>query len=213
MDTDATIPPSDHRHSLLVRLLPRTVRGSIVTGLVLSALACCVALYATIRQGAHAQPTRPADVILVLGAGSELPGPRPKPVYQSRLRYARDLWQRGFAPHVIVTERSPAAEAAREYLIGLGVPQDAVALENRSATTRENLAFARDLMRSHAWRGCIIVSDGFHLSRALRMSRDLGLDAQGAATPYSLIELLPVRRVKYTLREVPRYAAYLLVGH
>jgi uncharacterized SAM-binding protein YcdF (DUF218 family) len=158
------------------------------------------------------QPTHAADVIIVLGAGCELPGPVPRPVYRDRLLHARDLWQQGMAPHIIVTEQSPTAEAARDYLIGLGVAGEAIELENRSTTTLGNLAFAAEVMQRHGWRRCIVVSDGFHLARATRMCRDLGLEVQGAATPYSRIERFPGARAKYTLREVGVYAIYLLAG-
>ncbi|MBM3474041.1 MAG: YdcF family protein [Armatimonadetes bacterium] len=212
MDTETATPAERTRDPLLVRLLPKTTRGCVATGVLLGALGCGLALYAVVRRGARAQPTRQADAIIVLGAGCEQPGPRPRPVYRNRLVYARDLWQRGMAPHIIVTEQSPAAEAAREYLLAIGVSEDAVELENRSTTTYENLALARDVMRANGWRRCIVVSDGFHLSRAVRMCRDLGLDPQGAATPYSLIEQRPGGRVKYTLREVGVYVIYLLTG-
>jgi len=194
------------------RLLPKTIRGCVAIGLALGLLGCGAALYAVVRRDAHAQPTREADAIIVLGAGCEEPGPRPRPVYRNRLLHARDLRQRGLAPCIIVTEQSPTAEAARRYLVGLGIPAEAIELENRSTTTRENLVFAREVMRTHGWRRCIVVSDGFHLSRAVRMCRDLGLEAQGAATPYSRIEQRPGGRVKYTLREVGVYVTYLLAG-
>ena len=78
-------------------------------------------LYATIRGSATTQPDRPADVIIVLGAGWEPSAGLPKRVYRARLLYARDLHERGLASHIIVTERAPAAEIARDYLVKIGI--------------------------------------------------------------------------------------------
>jgi uncharacterized SAM-binding protein YcdF (DUF218 family) len=195
------------------RLLPRTRRGCVAAGLLLGCLGNAAWLYAVIRRGAHVQPTRPADAIIVLGAGWERPLRQPKLVYRNRLRYGQDLYERGLAEHIIVTEQSPAAEIACEYLVSRGVPEDAIRVEKRSTTTWENLRFAQEIMRANGWRTAIVVSDGFHLPRCLRMCDDLGLRAEGAATPYSTIEQRPYRRVKYTLREVGTWAIYGVRGY
>jgi uncharacterized SAM-binding protein YcdF (DUF218 family) len=195
------------------RLLPRTWRGCVAAGLLLGCLGTAASLYVAIRRGAHVQPTRPADVIIVLGAGWERPLRQPKRVYRNRLRYGQDLYEQGLAEHIIVTEQSPAAEIAREYLVSRGVPEDAIRVENRSTTTWQNLRFAQEIMRANGWRTAIVVSDGFHLPRCLRMCDDLGLRAEGAATPYSSIEQHPYRRVKYTLREVGTWVVYRVRGY
>jgi uncharacterized SAM-binding protein YcdF (DUF218 family) len=169
-------------------------------------------LYVTIRRSAGVQPTRPADVIIVLGAGWEGTVRLPKRVYRARLLHARDLYERGMAPNIIVTERSPAAEIARDYLTDLEVPEDAIAIENRSATTRENLSYAQEIMRERGWETAIVVSCGFHMFRSLKMCEELGIPAQGAATPYSHIEKIGYKRVRYTLRECGTYVAHKLTG-
>jgi uncharacterized SAM-binding protein YcdF (DUF218 family) len=158
------------------------------------------------------QPNRPADAIIVLGAGYEPHMRLPKRVYRARLLYARDLYEREMASHIIVTERSPAAEIAREYLVELGVPEETIKVESRSATTWENLSGAQAIMRQHEWRTAIIVTCGFHMFRSLKMCEELGIPAQGAATPYSHIEKIGYKRAKYTLRECGTYVAHVLTG-
>ncbi len=169
-------------------------------------------LYVTIRRAAAVQPTKPADAIIVLGAGSLRAVGLPRHVYRARLLYARDLYERGMAPNIIVTEQSPAAEIARDYLVKVGVPEEAVRFENRSTTTWENLSYARDVMRDEGWQTAIVVSCGFHMFRSLKMSEELGLSAQGAATPYSHIEKDSRKRIRFTLRECEMYLAHLLSG-
>ena len=169
-------------------------------------------LYVTIRRASTVQPTKPADAIIVLGAGSLRAVGLPRHVYRARLLYARDLYERGMAPNIIVTEQSPAAEIARDYLVKVGVPAEAIRFENRSTTTWENLLYAREVMREEAWRTAIVVSCGFHMFRSLKMSEELGLSAQGAATPYSHIEKDSRKRIRFTLRECEMYLAHLLSG-
>lgn len=166
------------------------------------------ALYVQVRRHAHDQPTHDADAIIVLGAGG---GPsRPSATYRARLDHALDLYKRGLAPKIIVTERTPGAEGARRYLLISGVPTEDVLMENRSTTTWENLRFAREVMVERGWNSAIISSCGFHLYRATRMAAELGIDAQGAAAPGSLIEAKPAARTKMTWLEVRKLFAHAI---
>ncbi len=189
----------------------RRLRRLLLAG-VLAGAAGMGWLYVAIRRSATVQPNRPADVIIVLGAGSHRAVGLPRRVYRARLLYARDLYERGMAPNIIVTEQSPAAEIARDYLVTIGVPEEAIRYENRSTTTWENLLYAREVMRDEGWRTAIVVSCGFHMLRSLKMCEELGISAQGGATPYGHIEKNGRKRVKYTLRECEMYVAHLLTG-
>lgn len=166
------------------------------------------ALYLQVRRHAHDRPTRPADAIIVLGSGGG--ARRPSPIYRARLDHALALYEQGLAPAIIVTERTPGAEGARRWLLEQGVPDRDVFMENRSTTTWENLRFAREVMREQGWGSAIISSCGFHLYRATRMAGELGIDAQGAAAPGSLIEANPDARAKMTWLEVRKLFAHAI---
>lgn len=183
----------------------RIVRG--VLGLLLGGLAGFAAvLYVRIRQVDDLQPTREADCIIVLGAGVRDAGPGR--CYRPRLNHAVTLYEQGISKHIIVTELSPAAEVARRHLLQRGIPPSAIALENESRDTWENLQFSREIMRERGWEGAVVVTCPFHIYRARAMARDLGIDAQMAAAPNSPTEQYLYRHVKYTLREVLAYAMY-----
>lgn len=167
-------------------------------------------LYHDVRGAATSQPSHPADVIIVLGSGGN--ASRPSRVYQARLDYAFNLYRRGFAQHVIVTEKAPIAQSAGRYLTGKGTPSQAVFLEDRSKNTWENLKYAQVIMREQGWESAIVVSCGFHLFRALRMCRDLGMNAQGAAATNSPVERSAAGRFKWTLLECPKYFAHRWLG-
>jgi uncharacterized SAM-binding protein YcdF (DUF218 family) len=178
--------------------------------LALALVAATAPLYVAIRRSAVLQPTRSADVIIVLGAGIRqgFPGR----CYLPRLDHARSLFMDDWAAYVIVTEKSPAAEVARDYLWMRGLPREAIFLEDRSVNTWENLLYARGIMREEGWRTAIIVTCPFHVHRSMRMARDLGIDAEAAAAPFSPTEKTVWRHIKYTLRECYVYAKYRLLG-
>ncbi len=166
------------------------------------------ALYVQVRSHADDQPARAADAIIVLGSGGS--ATRPSMVYRARLAHAISLYERGFAPAVIVTERSPAAEGARRWLLDRGAPAGDVLMENRSTTTWENLVFARDVMRRNGWQSAIIASCGFHLYRATSMAAELGIEAQGAAAPASPVEANPLARERMSWLEVRKLFAHAI---
>ena len=128
-----------------------------------------------------------ADAIIVLGAAAY--DARPSPVFEERIRHGLDLYQRGYAPVLIFTggygngARFAESQVARRYALKHGVPESAILIESSSRTTRQNLEQARKLMQQRGLHRVIVVSDPLHMSRALRLSHDLGIDAQGSSTP------------------------------
>ena len=129
----------------------------------------------------------PADAIIVLGAAAY--DARPSPVFEERIRHGLDLYQRGYAPVLIFTggygngARFAESQVARRYALKHGVPESAILIESSSRTTRQNLEQARKLMQQRGLHRVIVVSDPLHMSRALRLSHDLGIDALGSSTP------------------------------
>ncbi|MBO9716360.1 MAG: YdcF family protein [Pseudoxanthomonas sp.] len=130
----------------------------------------------------------PADAIIVLGAAAY--DARPSPVFQERIRHGLDLYRRGYAPVLLFTggyggsrARFSESQVARRYALQQGIPESAILIESVSRTTRENLQQARQVMQEHGLHRAIVVSDPLHMARALRLSRELGIDAIGSPTP------------------------------
>lgn len=130
----------------------------------------------------------PADAIIVLGAAAY--DAKPSPVFEERIRHGLDLYRRGYAPVLIFTggyggagARFSESQVARRYALRQQVPKDAILIETVSRTTRQNLIEAQLLMREHHLQRVIIVSDPLHMARALRLSRELGIDALASSTP------------------------------
>ena len=165
-------------------MTPATRRGLALLAVGVAMLAATLALD-TARYPAWAPASGRADVAVVLGAAVR--GDRPSPVYAARLHYAARLFREGRVGRVVLTggTRDPAVATEpgvrRAYLRRAGVPDAALAAEDRSTTTWQTLACARPLVADgeRVW----VVSDPLDLRRAVTMARHLGLDAAPAATP------------------------------
>jgi uncharacterized SAM-binding protein YcdF (DUF218 family) len=126
-----------------------------------------------IEQQSSVDEARPADVILVLGA-AEYRG-RPSPVLKARLDHALDLYRRGLAPQLLTTGGAGGdpvfteGGVGRAYLIGHGVPSEAIIVETEAESTVESTSMAAEIMRRMGLHSVIVVSDGYHIYRVKKM--------------------------------------------
>ena len=152
---------------------------------VLAALAAEVSsLSVRIERQSTIDEARPADVILVMGA-AEYRG-RPSPVLRARLDHALELYRRNLAPHILTTGGAGGdamfteGGVGRSYLIGKGVPADAIIVETKGESTVYSTALAGEIMRRMGLHSAIVVSDGYHIFRVKRMLKSDGLIAYGS---------------------------------
>ena len=155
---------------------------------ILSAVAALAGVIAYVSVRIERQSTRDearhADVILVLGA-AEYRG-RPSQVLRARLDHALELYQRKLAPLVLTTGGAGGdpvfteGGVGRSYLIGHGVPPEAIIVETEGETTVESTAMAGEIMRRMGLRSVIVVSDGYHIYRVKRMLQFRGLSVYGS---------------------------------
>ena len=178
-------------------------------------LAWTILLAGRIVAAGEEASTRPADAAIVLGAA--IVADRPSPVFEQRIRHAIGLYRAGRVRKLLFTGGRVGAAApaeaivARAYALRRGVPADAILAETASHTTRQNLVEARRLMDGHHLRSALIVSDPLHMKRALRMAKDLGIDAGPSPTPTSAYRSWR-SRAPFLLRETWFYTGYLLTG-
>jgi uncharacterized SAM-binding protein YcdF (DUF218 family) len=142
--------------------------------------------YLTVRiqQQSVREEARPADVILVLGA-AEYRG-RPSPVLRARLDHALALYQDRMAPRILTTGGAGGdpvfteGAVGRSYLIGRGVPSEAIVVETEGESTVHSIALAGEILRRMGLRSVIVVSDGYHIYRVKEMLRAQGLEVYGS---------------------------------
>lgn len=145
------------------------------------------AVAAWITAGPAVTGTARGETAIVLGAA--VIGDKPSPVFAARLDHAARLYREGRAAKVLVTGgRSPEdklseAAAGRAYLLARGVPVEAIIIEDRSRTTRQNLANARKVLGQSARQPALVVSDPLHMRRAMAMAAAEGFAALPSPTP------------------------------
>jgi uncharacterized SAM-binding protein YcdF (DUF218 family) len=116
----------------------------------------------------------PADCILVLGSSDPA---------ESRLRAAKgaQLYAAGYAPAIALSGGDPSGAGISEAdlmageICRLGIPCEALLIENKSNTTWENFALSREMLFQNgslpALNTLIIVSTWWHLRRARALAR------------------------------------------
>jgi uncharacterized SAM-binding protein YcdF (DUF218 family) len=102
-----------------------------------------------------------ADVIVALGGDNRC----------NREKRAAELWRQGWADNVVVSGISYAwgfhtGEAARRYVMSLGVPGEKISMISETLNTRAEARALDDLMRERGWNSAIIVTAAFHSRRA-----------------------------------------------
>ena len=123
-----------------------------------------------------------ADCILVLGAGIRTDG-SPSPMLQDRLNTGIELYQNGAAPKLLMSgdhgiKKYNEVQTMKDIALDHGVPSEDVFMDHAGFSTYDSLYRARDVFQA---RKVIIVTQKYHLYRALYIARSLGLDAWGVS--------------------------------
>jgi vancomycin permeability regulator SanA len=133
----------------------------------------------------------PSDAIGVFGA-AEYDG-RPSPVYRARLDHALALYHRGIAPLIITLggnggDQYNEGAVGREYLMGMGVPEEAIIAETESRNTEDSARRIAVIARANELRRLVIVSDGTHLFRIHEICAADGLNVLTSPRPRVPVE-------------------------
>lgn len=121
----------------------------------------------------------PRDVAVVFGAG--LWRGRPSPYLAHRLDAAAELYRTGKVKVVLVTGDNSRVEydepdAMRTYLTGRGVPADRIVGDHAGFDTWDSCVRAK---RIFGVERALLVSQGFHIRRAVALCRAAGVEAYG----------------------------------
>ena len=122
----------------------------------------------------------PADCVLVPGA-LVYSNDRLSFVLQDRLDYAIQLYEADKAKRLLFSGDHGQTDydevnAMKDYAVSQGVPEEDIFLDHAGFSTYESLYRARDVFEVSS---VIVVTQQFHLSRAVYVARELGLDANG----------------------------------
>ena len=130
------------------------------------------------------EETRPAPVAIVFGAGLR-PDGTPSPMLADRVEAGVALYQQGRVSRLLMTGDASEPNydevgAMRAHAMRLGVPNEAIMLDSAGLNTYQSCYRARSV---YAIDEAILVTQDYHLPRAVYSCRQLGIDARGLGTP------------------------------
>jgi SanA protein len=140
---------------------------------------------------------------IVFGAGLRRDG-TPTPILRDRVDTAVKLFQQGKVEKLLLSGSSdnlnyynePAS--MRSYAIQQGVPPEAIILDYAGQSTYDTCYRARDIFQV---KDVVLVTQGFHLPRAVYTCNALGLRAIGVSADRQYYRI--ISRFFWNLREMP----------
>ena len=132
---------------------------------------------------------RDFDYVIIHGAGL-LDGERVSKLLQDRLDKAIQIYRKDPTPPKLIPsggkgsdETISEAEAMKRYLLQKGIPEEDILPEDQSKTTYENLKFSKQILDSMEGRKyAALVTSNYHVYRALRYCRKIGLKCTGVGS-------------------------------
>ena len=125
------------------------------------------------------------DCILVLGCLVKDDG-RPSDMLHDRLRRGVELYQAGAAPKLLMSgdhgrENYDEVATMKQFAIDADIPSEDVFMDHAGFSTYESMYRAIDIFQAEK---IIIVTQEYHLYRAVYIAQALGLDAYGVNADY-----------------------------
>jgi SanA protein len=146
-------------------------------------------VYTNSRANKHchnqAADCRGGDVGLVLGCSKRFTRSEPSLYFKGRMETAAELWKSGKLRCIIVSgdNREKYYNEPRdmkEALVQLGVPAEKIVCDFAGLRTYDSVIRAS---RVFGAQQITIISQGFHVKRAVATARHLGIDAEGCCAP------------------------------
>lgn len=119
------------------------------------------------------------DCIIILGAG--IWGEKPSPMLEDRLQEGIKLYQNNVSDKIIMSgdhgrEEYDEVNIMKKYAIENGVPSENIFMDHAGFSTYESIYRAKDIFKA---KKVVIVTQKYHLFRALYIANQLGLEAYG----------------------------------
>lgn len=122
------------------------------------------------------------DCILVLGAGL-YPDRTPSDMLADRLDVAIGLYEKGVSKVIVLSgDRSHERDydevgAMEKYCLDRGIPQEAIEIDAEGFSTYDSM---NNLKRNGKYKNIVIVTQKYHLYRAVYIAEKLEISADGA---------------------------------
>ncbi len=181
--------------------MKKVIKYIIIICLILGIIAFIINLYVTMstRKQIFEKPNiTGTDCILILGAG--VWGDKPSPMLEDRLLKGKELYENGVSKKIIVSgdhgrKEYDEVNIMKKYLIDNGIPSEDIFMDHAGFSTYDSIYRVKEIFGA---KKIIIVTQKYHLYRAIYISNKLDLESYGVyANPRKY-----VGRVFREIREV-----------
>ncbi len=122
------------------------------------------------------------DCILVLGAGVRSDG-SPSPMLQDRIITGIELYEKGISDRLLMSgdhikKGYDEVNIMKSYAVDLGVPSEHVFMDHAGISTYDSIYRAKEIFQADK---IVIVTQKYHLYRALHIAKKLGVEAYGVS--------------------------------
>ncbi len=137
------------------------------------------------------------DCILVLGAGVYGNG-SPTWMLRDRLNTGITLYKDGAAPKILMSgdhgrKNYDEVNSMKDFAKASGIASENIFMDHAGFSTYESMYRARDIFQA---KRIVIVTQRYHLYRAVYIARALGLDAYGVETPPQIYGGETIREIR-----------------
>lgn len=172
-------------------------------------LAVLIAAAGRVTPAGHAAEAPARRAAVVMGCVPKLRGGWDNPYFTARIEAAAALWRAGKVEALIVSgdnhvEWYDEPTEMKAALVAAGVPEDRIVCDYAGFRTLDSVIRAKTIFGLDSF---LVVSQDFHVRRAIFLGRCKGLDVRGVAAP---LRVARRARARLALREpLARVAAVL----
>jgi SanA protein len=195
-----------------MRFIIRFIKIAILLGAAVFILPRLITALYALPRSYSSQEAPAAPVAIVFGAGLWRDG-TPTTVLRDRITTAAELYFSGKVQKILMSGDNSYLDynepgAMRDYALKLGVPDSAIVQDYAGRRTYDTCYRARNIF---GLKHAILVTQSFHLPRALYTCNALGVKAEGVASDMHDYRLLS--RLYWQVRELPATLTALLDVH
>lgn len=150
------------------------------------------------------------DCILVLGAG--IKNEEPSPMLEDRLLTSIDLYKKRISDKIIVSgdhgqQTYDEVNVMKKYLIEKKIPSENIFMDHAGFSTYESIYRAKEVF---GVKKMVIITQKYHLYRALYIAEKLGIEAYGVAYDYHIYAGQSMRDLREVLARAKDFVATIV---
>lgn len=147
---------------------------------VFAVVICNFAVIGLSEDSINSEQTPKCDAIVILGA--KVNGEYPSAILRDRLQKGCELYFQGAADRIIMSgdhgrEDYDEVNAMKAYAVSLGVPEEHIFTDHAGFDTYDTVYRAKEIFMCES---VILVTQDFHINRAVFLGNAVGLEAYGA---------------------------------